>query len=213
MSSDSSLQLQSQSPPNLKGFPLPQWVPSISNGNLLYYHLGSQVPSCIAGPLSGVIAGRPADGLSLDYLAYDPGLPVDAENADGTLVSTGHGGLFPPFFPTMIERPAYGSAPRGTYPLPVYCYEVANGNGDVASYTPVITSNTLARFKGPSSDIGGELAQCSLVTTSVFLDDAERLPMMKANWKSLMQTTQRQEWLIQLCVLHRWWTKASMLSG
>ena len=196
MSTDTSLMLASQSPPALKGYTFPSWVPVLSNGNLLFYHLGNTLPANVRGSLSGVVVGCPADNQSFDYLGYDPGLPVDAEAADGTLVSTGQNGLFPPFFPTMGQRPALRSAPRGTSPLPVYCYTVSNGDGDVASYTPVVKGSTIARFSGPNSDVGGELKQCSLVTTGVFLDDAERLPLLKANYKKLIQSTQAQEFRV-----------------
>ena len=193
MSSDATLTLQSSSPPVLQGYAMPSFVPTLGNGNLLYYHLGTALPANVRGSLSGIIVGCPSDDLSFDYLAYNPGLPVDATVADGTPVGTGQNGLFPPLFPTMRDRPAVGSVPRGVFPLPVYCYNVSNGDGDVAKYTPIINGGTIARFATPSSDIGGELAKCSLVSTSVFLSDEERIPMQKANYKQLMQCTHAQE--------------------
>ena len=196
MSTDASLTLPSQTPPALNGYAMPSFVPTLGNGNLLYYHMGTALPAIVRGAMSGVIVGCPSDDQSFDYLAYDPGLPVDAAAADGTLVGTGQNGLFPPFFPTMGKRPAFKSVPRGVFPLPVYCYNVSNDDGDVAKYTPVVSGSTLARFTGPSSDVGGELAKCSLVSTCVFLSDEERIPLQKANYKQLMQCTNAQEFRI-----------------
>lgn len=196
MATDKTLQLASRSPPAFNGFLLPTWVQTVGSGNLLYYHVGTGLPANARGALSGVIIGTPADNQSFDYLRYDPGLPADATANNGTLQGTGANGLFPPFFPQMPQKPALGLAPRGVFPLPVYCYNVSNGDSDVADYTPVVSGSTIARFTAPNSDVGGELTQCSLLTTSVYLDDAERLPLMKANYKQLMQQTQAQEFRI-----------------
>lgn len=196
MSTDRSLALPSLSPPTFNGFSLPSWVQTVGGGNLLYYHLGTALPANARGALSGVIVGAPADNQSFDYLRYDPGAPVDAAANDGTLQGTGANGLFPPFFPQMPKRPAFGAAPRGVFPLPVYCYNVSNGDNDVADYTPITSGSTIARFASPNSDVGGQLTQCSLLTTAVYLSDEERLPLQKANYKQLMQQTQSQEFHI-----------------
>ena len=173
---DARLHLDVKSAGSLPGFQFPAWLSTLDNGNILYYHTGSSTPAVLRSALGGTIVGVFSDDLNWDYLRADPGQRVDAlsPQTGNTLVATDATGLFHPLFQGMLGRPAVGSFPNGISNLPVYCYNVMDDpTYHEAVYKPVVVGQSLQRFQGPSSTVGGELDKVALSICNIFLGKEE----------------------------------------
>lgn len=192
---DARLNLDSKAAGSLSGFQFPSWVATLDNGNILYYHTGSATPAVARTALAGTVVGVFSDNLNWDYLRADPGQRVDAmSSATGnSLVATDATGLFYPLFAGMLGRPAVGSFPQGIANLPVYCYRVVDDPVyHEAVYQPVVVGQSLQRYAGPTSDIGGELTKVALLTNKIFLGDQEGLDTRSKNYQKLYTDLQTQ---------------------
>lgn len=191
-SSDTRLTLASVGNANLKGFVLPTWMTALDNGNALYYSTGPSTPLVLQPTLGGVVAGVFSDGLNFDYLLADPGQRVDGVSA-GAVVATDVSGLFPPLFAGKLGMPSVGSFPQGHRTLPVYCYRVLDDpTYHEAVYQLVNQGNTLMRYNGPSTDVGGTITKTSLVTNNIFLDDKQRTEVQTRAPTKLYTQVQQQ---------------------
>lgn len=190
--SDTRLNLTSLSNANLKGFILPTWMTALDNGNALYYSTGQSTPLALQPTLGGVVAGVFSDGLNFDYLLADPGQRVDGVAA-GAIVATDVSGLFAPLFPGKLGMPSVGSFPQGHSTLPVYCYRVLDDSTyHEAIYQLVSQGNTLMRYNGPSTDVGGTITKVSLLTNNIFLDDVHSREVSAGMHKKLYTQMQQQ---------------------
>ena len=197
--SDTRLNLTSLSNSNLKGFILPTWMSALDNGNALYYSTGQSTPLALQPTLGGVVAGVFSDGLNFDYLLADPGQRVDGVAA-GANVATDVSGLFAPLFPGKLGMPSVGNFPQGHNTLPVYCYRVLDDSTyHEAVYQLVSQGNTLMRYNGPNTDVGGTITKVSLLTNNIFLDDVHSREVSGGMHKKLYTQTQQQPWLHQFC--------------
>ena len=190
--SDTRLNLASLSNANVNGFIFPTWLSALDNGNALYFSTGPSTPLALQPTLGGVVAGVFSDGLNFDYLLADPGQRVDGVVA-GAVAATDVSGLFAPLFAGKLGMPSVGSFPQGYTVLPVYCYRVVDDpTYHEAVYQLVSQGNTLMRFDGPSTDVGGTVTKTSLLTNNIFLDDKQRMEVQAANHKKLYTEVQQQ---------------------
>jgi len=189
---DSSLTLDSLKNTDFRGFVLPTWLNALDNGNALYYSTGRATPAVLRPTLGGVVAGVFSDGLNFDYLLADPGQRVDGVVA-GAVVATDVSGLFAPLFAGKLGMPSVGSFPQGYTTLPVYCYRVVDDPVyHEAVYNLVSKGNTLMRYDGPSTDIGGTVDRMSLLTNRIFLNDKQSTEVSAATHKKLYTEVQQQ---------------------
>ena len=175
-SSDARITCDTKAPGSLPGFQFPAWLTALDNGNVLYYHTGAATPAPLRTSLAGTVVGVFSDNLNWDYLRADPGQRVDAlsPQTGNALVATDATGLFHPLFAGKLGKPTVGAFPNGIPTLPVYCYRVVDDPVyHEAVYRPVVVGQSLQRFSGPSSDVGGELDKVTLVTCNIFLSEAE----------------------------------------
>lgn len=190
--SDDRLTLSSLSKTDIKGFIFPTWLTVLDNGNALHYSTGPDTPTALRPTLGGIVAGVFSDGLNFDYLLADPGQRVDGIVA-GAVVATDVSGLFAPLFAGKLGMPSVGMFPQGHTVLPVYCYRVRDDpTYHEAVYELVNKGNTLMRYSGPSTEIGGTVTRTSLLTNNIFLDDKQRTEVSGGMHKKLYTEVQQQ---------------------
>jgi len=111
----------------------------------------------------------------------------------GAVVATDVSGLFAPLFAGKLGMPSVGSFPQGYTTLPVYCYRVVDDPVyHEAVYNLVSKGNTLMRYDGPSTDIGGTVDRMSLLTNRIFLNDKQSTEVSAATYSKLYTEVQHQ---------------------